>query len=808
MKTMQRLVLRSHLMRGISFSIKCNNFDRCLPTSGADNMFQCRTSYALSSGGYRARSDRRSDKQMSFLKISSTYVTGQNDEPDYDRKSLHRKTDVSYKHNEDKVDDDTSPWREKSDPYHLYGAHNTKNDQEEISKSSLQDDDVSKSSLQGDEWGDTFGNLSRDLNMDPNWLQDGNFDKPLEFEKPHRRLSVEDRRHPQEWYFDQIVAMGKEGKVLKAISVLDDWMLVRDRVMPNEDIFTAVIGIIGRTGNASLAFKYFKKMRDYGLRPNDATFTALFNACSNCPDKKTALKKGNSLRNYMQRSEIIPNIVTYNAIIKMYGRLGDLPNAFLIADEAMSNRRAADAFFFGSLLSAAISDKEEGLLFAIEIWRKMMVMRVQPDVFHYRLMLHTIKDCKLGSEEQQQILLQPYVSHKKLQAKQKQTAAMTEVATQYNSTEHPINKHSCDTDREEVQPQKSEIAKQMKIKTSEMTTHQQTSLQHECPPKRYYGDLEQIQPQKSHRPLKQKNKQGRESQLELHTGQCSDDTSLSHAPQPSVAMVQSHEKPCTVATFPDLLNPKETFSEVVSLGNMSESRDRLMLMGGVRGFLHRMKADKVSPDITVLTWLVEMIRGKEDEEIILSALAEGNIKADSTFLNALIRSKSHRETYSDAKAVLQLFSKYDVVPNKQTYGSLIFCTRDPKDAKEILESMENAGLVPDIKTFGLLIGKAPGAFQYKKRLLRKMENLNIKPDMHFLGTIERHLQNIRTQILVEKRKNRTNKSKALEEDLDDFNEFYKEWLLKTKMAKKPHQLENYRKKKTLTSSNGLMSTTA
>ncbi|XP_069124742.1 pentatricopeptide repeat-containing protein 1, mitochondrial-like [Argopecten irradians] len=730
---MHRLVL-SPLIRGIVSGLKCNNIYRTCHITRSFGLYLSKSTqiYTLPTCGHKVRSERKNYFQTP-LNISSTctYVTGRNDELHHNRKPRARRGEDSYELYEDELNARKTEF------------HNT----QKYDKDDFDQEEFSLSSQNQAEPGDNFGDLSKDLNMEPYWLQDENFDAPLDHEKPHRRLSVEDRRHPQEWYFDQIVAMGKEGKVLKAIAVLDDWMLVRDRVMPNEDIFTAVIGIIGRTGNVKLAFKYFKKMRNYGLRPNDATFTALFNACANCPDKIKAQKKGYFLRKYMHQLEIIPQMITYNAIIKMYARLGDLPNAFLVADEAMSNRRAADKFFIGSLLSAAISDKEEGLLYAIEVWRRMKIMRIKPDIFHYKLLLHAIRDCKLGSEEQQRILLQPWMSHKKLTIKHQQTTSMTEVEQKQICSQHLKQGHYSDVNEEQSQMYKFNV---------------QRKNNHEEPPQNLQTDPDTV----------------------------------SLSPQSSHTVVPLHERSSTVAKFPDLLEPKENFSEVVSLGDMTDIEDRLMLMGGVSGFLRRMAVDNIKPDITVLTWLVEMMRGKEDEEIILAALEDGHTKADSTFLNALIRKKS-KESYDEAKAVLKLFSKYNVVPNKQTYGSLLFCTRAPKDCMEILHSMENAGLVPDIKTFGLLIGNAPRAFHYKKRLIEKMERLNIKPDLHFLKTIDRHLEYIRNQILAEKRKYRTNTSFVLEEELEDFNKFYKEWLHRTEMAKERHQLENYRLKKPL-----------
>ncbi|XP_021344593.1 pentatricopeptide repeat-containing protein 1, mitochondrial-like, partial [Mizuhopecten yessoensis] len=204
----------------------------------------------------KERSKRNKDEQISFFRKSNTYVADQKGESGNDRKSNKRKNDFPYRHDELQGSSDYHTRRDhhrnhsmRKDKYNVGQHYNEQ--KEAVQSPEIQDTN---------ELDDNFGNLSRDVKGTlPKWLQDENLGESYEMEKPHRPLLVENRRHNQDWYFKKIVKMGKEGKVLEAIAVLDDWMLVRDRVMPNEDIYTAIIGIIGRTGNASLAFAHFKK---------------------------------------------------------------------------------------------------------------------------------------------------------------------------------------------------------------------------------------------------------------------------------------------------------------------------------------------------------------------------------------------------------------------------------------------------------------------------------------------------------------------------------------------------------------------
>jgi len=108
-------------------------------------------------------------------------------------------------------------------------------------------------------------------------------------------------------------------------------------------------------------------MKDYGLKPEDPTYTALFNACSNSPWPDDGLDRANRLRQKMIEKEYTPNMMTYNAMIKAYARCGDMKSAFAAVDEALDIGHAPNAATYSSLLMACIADRSAGLKLAIEV---------------------------------------------------------------------------------------------------------------------------------------------------------------------------------------------------------------------------------------------------------------------------------------------------------------------------------------------------------------------------------------------------------------------------------------------------------
>lgn len=114
-------------------------------------------------------------------------------------------------------------------------------------------------------------------------------------------------------------------------------------------------------------------MKKFGLAPQDPTYTALFNACSNSPWPEDGLKRASGLHQLMVEKDHQPNLMTFNAMIKAYAKCGDLRTAFSVVEEAIAAGHRPDGYCYSSLLIACASDRQAGFKHAIEVFVSLAI---------------------------------------------------------------------------------------------------------------------------------------------------------------------------------------------------------------------------------------------------------------------------------------------------------------------------------------------------------------------------------------------------------------------------------------------------
>ncbi|KAG4067709.1 hypothetical protein HA402_005481 [Bradysia odoriphaga] len=206
-------------------------------------------------------------------------------------------------------------------------------------------------------------------------------------------------------YADMIKEHLSNKRIKEAIDVLEIRMIKEDRVKPENYIFNLLIGGCARVGYSKKAFNLFTKMKQRGLKVTGGTYTSLFNACSTCPWPQDGLNKAIRLREIMLEKGYEPNASNYNAMIKAFGRCGDIKTAFLLVDEMKSKDLEIQVETFNFLLQACISDADYGFRHALIVWHKMYQRRLLPDVYSFNLMLRCVRDCSIGDiETMQQVI--------------------------------------------------------------------------------------------------------------------------------------------------------------------------------------------------------------------------------------------------------------------------------------------------------------------------------------------------------------------------------------------------------------------
>lgn len=244
---------------------------------------------------------------------------------------------------------------------------------------------------------DTFGALSGDSRLldnrpeDPGDLQEEEFiSNPL---PSSQQISTVE-------YADMIKNHLKFKRIKEAVDVLQIKVLKEDRLKPVSKvyIYNLVISGCARIGYTKMAFKLYNDMKRRKIEPSQATYTSLFVSCSNAPWQHDGLERATALRNKMKEKAIEPNLTNYNAMIKAFGRCGDIVTAFEIVDEMLSKKIKIRVHTINFLLQACISDKKTGFKHALLTWRKMLQKREKPNIYTFNLMLKCANDCEMGEE--------------------------------------------------------------------------------------------------------------------------------------------------------------------------------------------------------------------------------------------------------------------------------------------------------------------------------------------------------------------------------------------------------------------------
>lgn len=277
---------------------------------------------------------------------------------------------------------------------------------------------------------DTFGTLSDDHRLGAELLPDD--DDDLGEETKLRRMS--DKK-----YENDIKQLVLDRKIKEALNLFFEIQKVYD-VKPTHVMFTLLIGGCGRVGYTKMAFKLYRMMRDRGLEPTPATLTGLFNSCAESPFSEIGLDKAHKLYEQIKLKNWVPSNLTYHAMIKAFGKCGDLDMAFRVMDEMASAKHAITNETFAFLLMACITNKEAGFSLGLKVMRTMLWKKIRPSMYCYNLFLRTVRECGVGPPEMFQELLESVQSGKnKRIAGKKQSDAVAGNLLRIEARLHPTD---------------------------------------------------------------------------------------------------------------------------------------------------------------------------------------------------------------------------------------------------------------------------------------------------------------------------------------------------------------------------------
>ncbi|XP_076247397.1 pentatricopeptide repeat-containing protein 1, mitochondrial [Calliopsis andreniformis] len=245
---------------------------------------------------------------------------------------------------------------------------------------------------------------TKNVPKDANVFGDLAYDKYEKFEmdeaeKEEERYTENDTKIPR-W---QKLSIGQYCKLIKshlkkkdlqlALSVLD--LIKSNRDKPTTYMYNLLIRAFASQGDIKQCFKLFNKMKKRRLMPNAATYNSLLNACSTSTDKSKALEHLHSLRQFFCETNYPLNETHYITLIKAYSWHNEIVKAFEIADLAKDNGFISNNIY-AALFHATISDKQNGLKYALILWHKMRKYKVPLNITHYNLLLRAIRDTGFG----------------------------------------------------------------------------------------------------------------------------------------------------------------------------------------------------------------------------------------------------------------------------------------------------------------------------------------------------------------------------------------------------------------------------
>ncbi|KAM9100314.1 pentatricopeptide repeat-containing protein 1, mitochondrial [Sarcophilus harrisii] len=566
------------------------------------------------------------------------------------------------------------------------------------------------------------------------------------------------RRNTPHWYFYQCKRLIKEDKLAEALDLFERQMLKEERLQPIECNYSVLIGGCGRAGYLKKAFKLYNDMKKRDLEPSDATYTALFNSCANSPWKDTGLQSALKLQQQLRAKNIELNLKSYHALLKATALCGDITMCFEVFKEIVLKGHAITNETFNFLLMGCIQDKKTGFRYALQVWRQMLKIGIEPNAHSYNLMLFAARDCDLGD---------PKVASDLLLKLEEEPALLQLKAGK---------KHQ----RKKIQEQKGTVAK-LDVHLLERQLFQGISRETQDPPNlQKVGEANEVQPEQ------EDDKGGLDSKPA--NSLVAQNQSLSRLEPVKTDIAQFSEPVCPL---PNLLDLKISYLNVVSLGTVTTAADRLALMGEMDGFLRKMTEDQVEPNIKTLTLLAEIVRPDTPSVfLLLDLLDKHKVEADVTFFNTLVRKKSKLGDLQGAKKLLPILSRRGLIPNMQTFCNLAIGCLTKNHGMQLLTDMKKCGMIPNIYIYSTLISSAVKKLDYAYLidLLRNMKNNKVPVN----EVIIRQLEFAATYPPTF---DRYKKKNPYLEKIDGFRAYYKNWLKIMLVEETPHPWQKYRTNK-------------
>lgn len=554
------------------------------------------------------------------------------------------------------------------------------------------------------------------------------------------------------YYKYEITRYARQGSVgiRKALELFQQ-MKQKDRLKPDLTSFAPLIYGCAKAGYTKRAFELYEESLKYLKKPTLSIVTCLINACAESPFPEYGIERLNWFRQHLKVNYNFKfNKVHYNAAIKAYGKLGQLDEASKLVKEMIEDEFFPETDTFNALLVGCATNHEAGSTLALKVYKRMKLYEIKPDLVTYRLILRCIRDCEIGS---------PQLFRQTLG----ELPAMT---TLDQKLVYKSRKRKNDLNVFEWAPLLGELGES--IETA-------------------------IKPTIS----------------DVRASKLSDpESSLALFSEPHKQIMLTTQLPGYTEKLPNLLSGDHldlmNRVEAIQLDKLKNKTNRLLLFGGMHGFLKTMKDDCCNPDNKTFSLVLSCVKRNKEELLEYFRLSKDySIKRDLLFYDLLIRHICEKFTDPNRLQLAQYFIdqmlQEGLRPNISTFESLAKGCGCIAEVRNFISDVERAGFVISNVMLKYFFNNAifKKDFKFTHWLIELSKERKYQPTKQLVESLERLRLEAR-DLILKSEKNMLQEDEKPDwmlnlkvESFDKFNEQLGLWLSSVELLEEDHPWKQF-----------------
>lgn len=578
------------------------------------------------------------------------------------------------------------------------------------------------------------------------------------------------------YYKYEIAKYARQGaRGLKRALELFKEMKSEAHLTPDHQNFACLVYGCSKAGYAKKAFEIYEEWLKYYKKPSNSGINCLLNVCAECQFPEYGLERLEwFLTELKVRFNHDLNLIQYNTAIKAYGKLGRLDEASKLVQQMIDQGIQPDVNTFNSLLIGCASNKDSGSALALRVFKRLKMYDIKPDTVTYRLLLRCIRDCGLGSNE----LIKDTL---------RELPAMTSLEQRLEYRKRMPKNEKKFRQNFEWTPLLTDLGKSLATAVRQPTSEGN----------RKKGEIirtsETSQTEASNTTTSDFKGQGT---ISIANSEMTDATQ--HQIR-DISLVSQNDH----ISLPNVLSDDHldlmSRIEGLQVDKLRTRYDRLVLFGGLHGFVEAMLRDGCRPDVKTFSLILLCIRPKKEHLLDLFKLGETlKMKRDVDFYDQLIWCicREHRDTnrLDLALEFVERMNSDNLRPTINTFEALARGCDTWKQARQMMDDMERSGLVvsnPMIEGY-FNSALARRNYHFLTMLLHLSRKKQFTPTTRCIERLE--VLRIETNNLIA-RQEKGKISKVLNDKLvgiyDEFSKELKQFLGEIQLRQEIHPWEQY-----------------